>query len=634
MLTPQDSSHPKKLIKPYIRQQLVIPDPIDFEKHKRIKRTMALVEKHGFKKTFMDEKALSSSRFYSKKQAKELSIGFNMYKNNLKTVDRFLKRQPNLQRLSLCFSHRLNDEGWVKVGKILARFSRLTRIHIHFERAAQKIKNEVLLKLCKHLEELRKINDIVVSCGLEQPLILTLSLLRLGFSFNSGIISASNRSMMNRFIINEARQLRRLTTIRLDAIMNSTLTDNALEGFGKKLQNIQNLRKVDFNFQKCISLSPRGINLLLTHLAKISSLRIIKFKVYMKHSAVDFPLNHPIWTLKHIKRVDLDIVMPSISSVDTMMFTTNAISNISSLHSLSLNLTDCREVNDPVVESVGSILPKLSRLKKLRLNFTECQKVSDLGIASLFTSLLGLQKLEQLYLNFTSCCTVPVSNITISSEKTITGLSKLKKSNIYFSRCVSLSENLVNEVIDILSRCKRLEEIFVGLNGCETIHNKTLRCMGKALRRLENLTSLKLEFGNERGSAKNLFRRNNIKNGGSGSIKELLEGDLNSNTSVHIEDKGFVALGKSISKYRKLKDVSVDIRDCNDITQEGVQEFCQSFFNVYNLHKFILNGNLDNPPRELWKIASELDEKLPHRCLFVMQFRRCSSGTERFARGI
>ena len=80
--------------------------------------------------------------------------------------------------------------------------------------------------------------------------------------------------------------------------------------------------------------------------------------------------------------------------------------------------------------------------------------------------------------------------------------------------------------------------------------------------------------------------------------------------------------------------MTIDIKDCGEITQEGLQEFCRCFFNVYGLHKFVLNGNLDNPPRELWKIASELDEKLPHRYLFVMQFRRCSSGTERFARGI
>ena len=622
-------------IKPLILQRLIMADPIDFEKFKRVKRSMALNEKHLFRKVFMDDKSLSSTKFYPKKQAKKLSLGFNMYMNNLKTVDKLLKRQSSLKDLSLCFTHKLTDYGWIKLSKLLAKFTRLNRLQIHFERLTQRLRNDTLQKLRKHLNRIPKIKDIIIKTGYDHSLVFSLNLIQLGFQFNSGLIYILNeRSMKN--LVPLSRQLQKIQSLSLDTLSNAGLTDATLKEFGQALMQLKNLQQVNFNFKRNTNLSSPEVNLFLDSLTQCTALKRFKFGVFLHDNHLLSPITHPIWMNQKLE-IGLKIILPSTFSHDKILETFANIGSFPTLYNFSVDLQDCPNVTDSTVYSIAHSLQNFQVLKKLNLNFSECQKITNTIITFLISTTTRFKSLESLSINLNSSCMIsdncPVLPFDTSAPPTID--NKLRKLSIILSGCIGLSETSLHTVIQTISSLKNIEDIYLGLNGCEAVNNKILKRIGKGFKQLENLTTLKLEFGKDKNPPpikdRSLQERILLQQ----QQQPLLEIDTKQNQgNTQIEDTGFISLGRSLAGYKKLKNMTMDIKDCGSITQAGLKEFCQCFFNLYNLHKFVLNGNLDNPPRELWRIASELDEKLPHRYYFVMQFKRCSSGTERFARGI
>jgi len=623
-------------IKPLILQRLIMADPIDFEKFKRVKRSMALNEKHLFRKVFMDDKSLSSTKFYPKKQAKKLSLGFNMYMNNLKTVDKLLKRQPSLKDLSLCFTHKLTDYGWIKLAKLLANFTRLNRLQIHFERLTQRLRNDTLQKLRKHLNKIPKIKDIIIKAGYEHNLVFSLNLIQLGFQFNSGLIYILNeRSMKN--LVPLSRQLQKIQSLSLDTLSNAGLTDNTLKEFGQALIQLKNLHQVNFNFKRNTNLSSPGVNHFLDSLMQCTALKRLKFGVFIHDNHLPSPVTHPIWMNQKLE-IGLKIILPSTFSHNKILETFALISSFPTLFNFSLDLQDCPNVTDSTINSIVASLQNLKVLKKLNLNFSECQKITETSITFLISTLTQFKSLESLSINLNSCCMISSDSQALLDTLSPTPVfNKLRKLSLILNGCIGLSETSLHHVAKTISSLKNIEDIYLGLNGCEAVNNKILKQIGKGFKQLENLTTLKLEFGKDKNSPPPVVRDRSLQERVLIQQQQpLLEIDTttNSKQNAQIEDKGFVSLGRSLAGYRKLKNMTMDIKDCGSITQAGLKEFCQCFFNLYNLHKFVLNGNLDNPPRELWRIASELDEKLPHRYYFVMQFKRCSSGTERFARGI
>jgi len=615
-------------------------DPIDFEKVKRVKRSMALDEKHLFRKVFMDDKSLSSTKLYPKKQAKKLTLGFNMYLNNLKTVDKLLKRQSSLKDLSLCFTHKLTDLGWIKLGKLLAKYTRLNRLQIHFERLTQRLRNDTLQKLRKHLNKIPKIKDIIIKTGYDHNLVFSLNLIQLGFQFNSGLIYILNeRSMKN--LVPLSRQLQKIQSLSLDTLSNAGLTDHTLKEFGQALIQLKNLYQVNFNFKRNTNLSSPGVNLFLDALQNCEKLKRLKFGVFIHDNHLPSPVTHSIWTDKKLE-VGLKIILSSTFNHRKISETFETLSSFPTLYSFSLDLQDCPNVIDRTIDSISTSLGKIKTLKKLGLNFSECQKINNASIVLLISKTTQLKALESLSLNLNSCCMVADSPVNIAFDinqnQSIPVYNNLTKTSLILNGCIGLSDNSIHKIVQSLSNLKNIQDIYLGLNGCEAVNNKILKEIGRGFKQLENLTTLKLEFGRDKNLPVTLVSAKDRNSQESPKVQSLLEVDTNSpqeeKEDVQIEDKGFISLGRSLAGFRKLKNMTMDIKDCGSITQAGLKEFCQCFFNLYNLHKFVLNGNLDNPPRELWKIASELDEKLPHRYYFAMQFKRCSSGTERFARGI
>ncbi len=100
--------------------------------------------------------------------------------------------------------------------------------------------------------KLPKLGDVVFKCGHEKPVFFTLSLLQACFSFNCGAIYVPPKVTIGR-MIPQARQFLKLSSIKLNAEMNTTFIDATLEELGRGLKQLNNLNKVHFNFLRSIS---------------------------------------------------------------------------------------------------------------------------------------------------------------------------------------------------------------------------------------------------------------------------------------------------------------------------------------------------------------------------------------------
>src|SRR5687768_15892823 len=90
-LQPHEILTIKRRIKPLITRILSVSDPISLHKLKRIKRVMALTEKTKFKTYLSRYQGLPSSHISTKRYAKQLTIGLDLYNQRYEILSRLLK---------------------------------------------------------------------------------------------------------------------------------------------------------------------------------------------------------------------------------------------------------------------------------------------------------------------------------------------------------------------------------------------------------------------------------------------------------------------------------------------------------------------------------------------------------------
>jgi hypothetical protein len=421
-------------------------------------------------------------------------------------------------------------------------------------------------------------------------------------------------------------------------IQNKTLKKLAIF-----LNSTKRTQTLELDFSGCEKEMDLGIEAILGSLRKMTSLKHLSFNFGSERYSRDLMTDQRLAKLCY------------------------ALKPLSSLQSLALNLTWCREVTDAGLEKLSQRLKTLVSLKKIEIKLERCSKVTNFGLICLSQACTNLSFLQDLRLNLNECS--EVNNIGLESlgeslkqlsslkildlsfgkqeftdqglETLSEGIGKLvflKKINLQFNRMSKIQGKFVDTLRKSLELLICLEEISLECQWCKNLGNDMLSQVSTSFKKLNALQSVNLNFaasfdvvsekgaldlGNALKSLQNLQTLNLDFSVGffSGNLQEFGEGGkfcrnlknftlkLDSQTT----DFDIENLTDILKELTHLKSLNLYFVESENISHKGMKYLCSSLkklVSLENLGLFFGDSREENSGKISGKGGKTLGETL------------------------
>ena len=368
----------------------------------------------------------------------------------------------------------------------------------------------------------------------------------------------------------------------LDLSYSSLINNNILKLISEKCKNVRNL-----SVAYCLSITSEGIIYIANHCKSLESIDLSGCQLIKDEGVYEL--------IKNCKS------LVTINLTGCQQITTNAICSLSLLNNLeNLSLKNCKQITDPVIESLTD--------KLIQLDLSDCDQITDSAVLSIAKKCNKIKMLKLTSPKITDFSIDQVANQCHSLELLeLRGCDQISDQSIS-----SITKNCTNLMSLALSSCKNnsfafnftnnfelnknnhlnlLNLKFLDVSGCTNVVDSSLEFISKYCLHLQSLNLSGCENITDSGLIHLIhshpdFHELNLtrcKNLSDSSIiilakKWMKLKKLSLNSCIQISDQSIIELTKYSRKLSEL-----DISFCDKVSDHSVKEFSIGFPSLQSL---------------------------------------------------
>jgi len=287
-----------------------------------------------------------------------------------------------------------------------------------------------------------------------------------------------------------------LTNFSLDIYRGDWhVTDEGIIRLRDAIQKLTKLISLRLNLRGLESITQAGVGHLNEALVKLLHLQKLHLNFKSGNEASTIQLKVPLSVLTGLKHLHLDFSWGVSDS--TISELKKAFLQLTELNYLYINFSGCKDLTDAGATTLKEILSSLPKLNSLHLEFPWCYNLTDQGLGQLAVGISKIEDLHSLILNFErggkaddTLTDVGVAAIIDSLEKK----NNLKVLNLNFSSCVTLTNNILLRLGEVLPKVSELNNLTLDFRLCENIEDSGIRSLKNALEVHKSVTTILLNF--------------------------------------------------------------------------------------------------------------------------------------------
>jgi hypothetical protein len=394
-----------------------------------------------------------------------------------------------------------------------------------------------------------------------------------------------------------------LLDLELNFSCINSMSNTAIAGLSKLFQ-CKRLKRLFLDFSECPKVTDDGIAVIGNTIIKLPELTQFSLNLACKEMYASKITSSSLQKLSvglnkclELKELNLNFTNCSKILDDGFAILSKCLKPLINLNHLTLKFIGCEKVTS--MEELSITLRNLSNLHLLNLNFSQCPLITNDAASKLVGSLVGKPQMNQLALSFPACVKLNENGFTHLSEgiNTMRGLSlldlnfgswpemriiPLKGSNDpqlnEIRLCAAMCRNVENEGIknfaEYLNHQKKLITLNLNFHFCEKLTNDGISTLAGSFSKLSQLTNLELNFSDCKGITDNCLTsfRDNI-----GKLHHLRKFTLFLSNCIQISDTGVSYIAKTLQELSILTHLSLKMDHCDKISTVGLQDLFAKF---------------------------------------------------------
>jgi len=382
------------------------------------------------------------------------------------------------------------------------------------------------------------------------------------------------------YLVNGLKKIKALEGISLVFADHYAMTDTRLSHLMKGLKRLCWIKNISFFFAYSHKITDVGLTLINRSLKNMTFLKVISLTSFILSQVTDNGVKRLYGSLSRLTRLkSITLHLISFKKITDRSLASFSVDRLVSLKEVKFSFGFVNRLSDRGVDFLTQALIRAPNLQKVSLDYRGYQGLSNFGLLSFWKMMKNLSGLEEISF-FANCRWVTNSGFAELNNIFEYSPPSFKKIHFEFDHFCGVTDSGLAFLCQFFERSVSLQDLFVepefyqNTDRPPSITDKSLFCLGEALKRLNSLQSLHIAF-------KNFHQITDM------AVEKLIDCmkklinlkriGLDFTACKKITDKGLSYISQFLKSQTSLERIFLDVSQIAGATEEGMDNFRKRF---------------------------------------------------------